>query len=66
VLVQLDHAGAIDRDEYSFGEVCRPPPLEPTLLQVEEPVLARKRRGTTEEHHSVLAELTQCEPRREQ
>src|SRR4029453_15402082 len=59
-------ARAVDRDEHALSEVARALPPEPPLLQLEEPVLTRKGRGAAEEHHDVLAELTERETHREE
>ena len=59
-------ARAVDRDEHALAEVGRALSPEPALLQLEEPVLAGEGRGSTEEHHDVLAELGEGEAHREQ
>ena len=52
-------ARAVDRDEHALAEVLGTLPREAPLLELEEAVLARERRGSAEEHDDVLAELLQ-------
>ena len=57
-------ARAVDGDEDALAEVGRALAHEPALLELEEPVLARKRRRAAEEHDDVLAELAEREAHR--
>ena len=57
-------ARAVDGDEHALAEVGRPLAPKPALLELEEPVLAGKRRRAAEEHDDVLAELAQREAHR--
>ena len=59
-------ARAVDGDEDALAEVGRALAPKPALAQLEEPVLAGKRRRTAEEHDDVLAELAEREAHREQ
>ncbi len=54
-------ARTVDGDEHALAEVRRSRPDETALLELEEPVLARKGRRPAEEHDDVLAELAKRE-----
>ena len=59
-------ARAVDCHEHALSEVDRTLTPEPALLQLQESVLAGKRRRPAEEHHDVLAELAEREAHREE